>query len=329
MKHLLAVFLLCSTLAAVAKPCKLEAADGAWVQTALNQWDEAAALLGRGVAELPWAIFYDENCVWHLNPGKGRHGAAQDVRFTFNGRPVPVKASPYRKQFKLPNGQKLTADAAAFSSIKKDETTFYVMALPSVWRKDPRVRPDEDVEKFATGVMLHEMTHTIHLLAIAKAVEKLARTSKVPTNLNDDHLQEVFEKNPDYVRDYKEEIEFYYEANRTQEDPKALELLRAALRKSDERRSKYFQGDHAHFRSLEPMFLNMEGVATWVAYKVENSGEPDPSKFAGRFWSQNQGLVLFLLLDRFHPGWKTTVFDDSVPSPFAMLDTALKRRAAP
>ena len=30
-----------------------------------------------------------------------------------------------------------------------------------------------------------------------------------------------------------------------------------------------------------------------------------PAKRSGRFWSQQEGLLLFLLLDRFDPGWKS------------------------
>ena len=73
---------------------------------------------------------------------------------------------------------------------------------------------------------------------------------------------------------------------------------------------------------MESVFLNMEGVASWVAYEVVGDGA-DPMTFSGRFWSQQEGLLLFLLLDRFDPGWKSRVFAESVPDPFAMLRAAV------
>lgn len=67
----------------------------------------------------------------------------------------------------------------------------------------------------------------------------------------------------------------------------------------------------------------MEGVASWVAYSVEEKAG-DPEEQSGRFWSQRHGLVLFLLLDRFDPGWKKIVFSDDIPNPYAMLREAVK-----
>ena len=66
----------------------------------------------------------------------------------------------------------------------------------------------------------------------------------------------------------------------------------------------------------------MEGVASWVAYTVVGGGA-DPMAFSGRFWSQQEGLLLFLLIDRFDPSWKGRVFAQEVPDPFAMLRDAL------
>ena len=106
------------------------------------------------------------------------------------------------------------------------------------------------------------------------------------------------------------------------DDEAARDLVRQALAASNQRRATFFIGEHAFFREVEPFFLNMEGVASWVAYKP---GRPRrrPHRAAGKFWSQQEGLLLFLLIDRFDPTWKGRVFDAEVPSPFAMLRAAL------
>jgi hypothetical protein len=314
-----------ATRGAATESCRMEAADRAWLQAALGAWDEAATLLGRELARLPWAIFYDDRCAWHLEPRKAKDARGSEIRFRFQGGAVDVREAPYEKSFRLPDGQARSPAAAAFTSLADDGGTFFVMALPSVWRRDPRTRPDEDVLAFATGVMLHEMTHTLHLPAIAARVEKLAEQARVPARLDDDELQRVFEKNGPYVKDYEDEMATYAEAYGTRDATTARRRLRAALEKSERRRSRYFVGEHAIFRELEPMFLNMEGVASWVAYKTGPDRDTDPATFAGRFWSQKQGLLLFLLLDRFDPGWKKVVFDASVPSPFEMLEAAAAR----
>jgi hypothetical protein len=291
--------------------CALSGSDEQWMQTAVAQWSRASASLGRPSGPSPWIVFYDRRCVRHVNAAEGAADRSQR----------------YRQRFTLPNGQKLTAAPVAFGALSKRGVTFFVMALPSVWRTHPGAMPAEDIDAFATSVFVHEMTHTIHIHHIARAAERLEKTYAMPKDLDDDLLQKVFRDNPEYVRRYEEELELYRRAWSTRDDAEALRILREALVKSEERRSAFFTGPNAYFREVEPMFLNMEGVATWAAYSVMPKGA-DLEHVAGRWWSQEEGLVLFLLLDRFDPAWKTRVFGEDVPSPFAMLAEVKTRNAA-
>jgi hypothetical protein len=281
---------------------------------------------------MPWTVLYDEHCVLHLNPRDGKAGrngarasaagAGSELAINYGGEPVPVRAARYRTRFALPNGSKRTADAVAFTSLASDGDTFFVMALPSVWRKDPRSMPGEDIDAFASGVLAHEMTHTIHMVAIGSFMQELGKRHPMPESLDDDYLQGIFGEDRDYVADYEREIALYARAVATGDDAEARALARQALAASAERRERYFRGPHAYFLEAEPVFLNMEGVASWAAYVSTGSGM-DPQAFAGRFWSQQQGLYLFLLLDRFDREWKSRVFDARVPDPFAMLRAAV------
>ena len=167
------------------------------------------------------------------------------------------------------------------------------------------------------------MTHTIHLSSVAAAMEEVKRSyPSMPESIDDDYLQSVFEDDTEYVAAYEREIALYQRAVAEPDSAAARESAREALAASDQRRERHFQGDRAFFAEVEPLFLNMEGVASWVAYAVVGHGG-DPLAFAGRFWSQQQGLLLFLLLDRFDPGWKARVFAAEVPDPFAMLRAAI------
>ena len=143
----------------------------------------------------------------------------------------------------------------------------------------------------------------------------------MPKSIDDDYLQSVFEDDAEYVAAYELEIALYQRAVAEADATAARESVREALAASDQRRGRHFRGDRAFFAEVEPLFLNMEGVASWVAYSVVGHGG-DPMAFSGRFWSQQEGLLLFLLLDRFDPEWKTRVFAADVPDPFAMLRAA-------
>lgn len=309
-----------------ARACELSSADREWIGSAIEIWSRAADALRRSIESMPWTLLYDERCVVHLNPRSG-HSRTQveTLAVTFGGKPVPTRSSAYRKRFSIPSGAKLTGDAVAFTSLAKDGGTFFVMALPSVWRKDPRSMPDEDIDEFASGVLAHEMTHTIHLRSVMTALEDVQRRHpSMPKSIDDDYLQSVFEDEAEYVAAYEREIALYRRAIAEPDATAAREWARQALAASDQRRERHFQGDHAFFAEVEPVFLDMEGVASWVAYTVVARGG-DPMAFSGRFWSQQEGLLLFLLLDRFDPGWKARVFAADVPDPFAMLRAAISR----
>jgi hypothetical protein len=306
-----------------ARACELESADQSWVQDAIATWSAAAAALDRPAAPLPWMVLYDQRCVLHVNPraGRARRGPrSPGVRF--EGQPLPARTSSYRKSFRLPNGVEQTSAAVAFTSLAKDGEPFFVMALPSVWRADPRSMPGDDIERFASGVMAHEVTHTLHLKSIAAALQALEGRHPMPDSLNDDYMQRVLGEDADYLAAYDAEIALYARAVSAASDAEAREFARRALAASDQRRTRFFVGEHALFRDVEPVFLDMEGVASWVAYTVTGDGA-DPIEFAGRWWSQQEGLLLFLLIDRFDPSWKARVFADEVPDPFAMLSRAL------
>ena len=43
-----------------------------------------------------------------------------------------------------------------------------------------------------------------------------------------------------------------------------------------------------------------------------------------RYWSQELGLALFVLLDAMVPDWQKRIFEPLPPSPFALLEEALE-----
>jgi hypothetical protein len=312
-------------------PCAVSESDRRWIDGAIETWGKAAGLLGHRIDAMPWTILYDAQCVVHLAPrdtgSRKRRAAAGDgasasLEVSFNGKPVPARSLRYRKRFVLPSGQRQTSKAVAFTALAEDGQPFFVMALPSVWRRDPRTTPDEDVEEFLRGVLAHEMTHTIHMASIAAAMEALDERYTMPEELDDDYLQSVFEDDAEYVAAYDREIALYARAAAETDDGAARDLARQALDASEGRRRRFFQGDRAYFLEAEPLFLQMEGVASWVAYSVVGRGA-DPLRFSGRFWSQQQGLLLFLLIDRFDPQWKSRVFEAAAPDPFSMLRSAV------
>ena len=117
-------------------------------------------------------------------------------------------------------------------------------------------------------------------------------------------------------------------------DPgKRREFAARALAMVRERHARYFTGPTAAYAELESLFLTMEGVGQWAAYRLArmNAGGNDAEALRlvrdnKRYWSQDQGLALFLLVDALVPNWQARVFAPAPASPFALLEEAVAGR---
>jgi hypothetical protein len=79
----------------------------------------------------------------------------------------------------------------------------------------------------------------------------------------------------------------------------------------------------------------MEGVACWSALQMRRRRTSESPAVAldrlrnnRKWWSQEEGLALLLLLDRFAPGWPPRLLSPEVPSPVDLLRQSLAVQAA-
>jgi hypothetical protein len=111
-------------------------------------------------------------------------------------------------------------------------------------------------------------------------------------------------------------------------------LLGGALAITAERRARFFTGARAVHTDLDDIFLVLEGVGEWVRFQVKRLRAPatpwrqtlNEMMAESDDWVQQQGLVLFLLIDRLVPGWQARFLAPDFPSPFAVLREAPRRR---
>ena len=88
------------------------------------------------------------------------------------------------------------------------------------------------------------------------------------------------------------------------------------------RHGRYFTGPTAAYAELESLFLTMEGVGQWAAYQLARTraGGTDAEALRlvrdnRKYWSQDEGLALFLLVDALVPAWQSRVFSPTPASP--------------
>jgi hypothetical protein len=293
--------------------CPLAAPDRAWVDTLLDTWRGVARDALRIDPEpLPLIIVFNESCVWRI--GDTVDGAA-------HGGTIP-----------LPDGGMVPARLMTFAgTYGSDDRPFLVMAMPSIWRADPKHQDDPGLPLLIRAVFAHEMTHTVQARGIGQWLAEVEKRLALPEGLDDDIIQTRYEKDPDFRAAVAAERSLLYQAVAEANASVRRALLSTAVSAIAARRQRYFSGDAAVYAELEDIFLNMEGLGNWAAYQVARREGLEPAdarafiRGGGERWSQDEGLAAFLLLDALLPDWRDRVLKGRPASVLALLTEASRR----
>lgn len=315
-----------------ANGCEFTLQEASWIQRALDGWDLARReFLKIDPRPLPWIVLYDAACIWHFSPTDAKlvgDAKPAKARFTFAGASLEALAMPHRGTVLLPNRVEIPIEIKASTALYRNgRGTFFVMAMPSVWRRKPFL------DEYLQGVFSHELVHTVQLVNINRRLRQLIGSIDVPGRLNDDVIQARFQKEAGFARLMDRERELFYKAAGASDKNHRNDLVRKALAKVRERHQRYFTGSNAVYSEIEALFLTMEGVGQWTAYKLTKArGQLGASDIEAmnlvredrRYWSQDEGLALFLLIDAMVPQWQAKMFGGLPPSPYVLLEEAVQ-----
>jgi hypothetical protein len=316
-------------------PCVFPAGEIGWLQGALDRWEKVARQSLRiDPSPLPLVMLFDRGCVWRLSSDAAPEPQWRpiDVTLTFAGAPVRVASASHGGMLTLPSGAAVTVEPRASTALYRNgRDAFFSMAMPSVWQT--KTLSAQTRGEYLQGAFSHEMTHTRILVPINRRVRELARKHDLVYPINDDVVQAQFGKVRGFEAAINRERDALYRAA-AEPDPlrrralatKALDLVRA-------RRARYFTGPTAAYAELESLFLTMEGVGQWAAYQVARSrtGGSDAEALRlvrddRKYWSQDEGLAFFLLVDALVPDWQPRIFAAPMPaSPIDLLEERLLR----
>jgi hypothetical protein len=205
------------------------------------------------------------------------------------------------------------------------------MAMPSAWQsRDMNALARAE---YLQGVFSHEMTHARLLIQINRRVQDLTRKNDLAYPVNDDVIQAEFQRASGFHSAFKKERDHFYRAALEVDPVKRLQLTERALELVRGRHAKYFVGPKKPYADIESLFLTMEGVGQWAALKLTMARIGGNASEALRlvrenrkYWSQEEGLALFLLIDALVPGWQSRIFMTPSASPFALLEEAVATR---
>lgn len=113
------------------------------------------------------------------------------------------------------------------------------------------------------------------------------------------------------------ERDLLFRAAHEPDSVRAKQLVTQAYVLMKARQDRWFKGDDANWKPYDDIFLTMEGLGQWAAYAwlSDPRGAALPGLDAEngmrggrRWWSQDEGLGLFLVIDRFLPNWASQAF---------------------
>ncbi len=295
---------LCFILTLTSLCAKSQSKEQKW----LADWFRAWELVDRQLLLLPAdkppeMVFYDDTWVYTTSAtGSPMNGPRM------YGKPLPWKQARHSDTLTLPDGQRVPVGLMSFAAPAPDGRSFFVMAAPAFWKAAGIESSAFTLDKMLTGVFLHEFTHTRQQKSFGHLVDSIERVhtfKEVP--LSDDIVQGYFKADSDYVRSFREEIDAFYTAAAAPDKKQAKDAVRKGLALLKARQAKYFTGNREILKTLDDIFLSMEGLGQYVAVywlMHPQGGNVNKDTAVSGFrrkrnqWSQEEGLAMFLALTR-------------------------------
>jgi len=320
-----------STQAAAPRPaaCDMTAASR-WIQEWLAAWElTSREILGLPDVPAPGLVFFDSLCVFSTLP-VAAPGAKAQKGPSLRGESLRWYATPHGDTLRLPT-RRQEVTLLSFTDNDPRHGPYFVMAAPSYWAS--RVGATAAQPGGMTGVFLHEFTHTRQMAGVGKIIGPIDKSWKFEKELDDDAVQHRFGKDSVYVASYLEERDRFWLAAAAGPRDSVRLLAAEALAMMRARREKYFTGDDAVFATLDDLWLSMEGAAQWTAaaWLAHPKGggltrDAAITRMLGRrrWWSQDESLAIFLVVDRLLAGWPKLVFRDPSAGVLELLEKATK-----
>jgi hypothetical protein len=298
--------------------CPISDADRAWLEASPLAWRalERDGLKLAPAARSPVFVMFDAACFYQSANAASWEARPHDGTIRTRVSPAAEITRP--------------AEMAAFASITRDDVPYMMMALPSVWRTEPRAvaRMGERLDRFMTSVFVHEMTHTRQLPAMRARMDGVRTLFR--SGIGSETVQNRFAREAEFEASVKREIELLFEAADAPDAAAGRAKAKEALAMIEARRARWFTGENARFAGVEEYFLTLEGIAQliqygWMASPAGGWTQAEAmalTRNSSGVWALDQGFALMLVVDRFTPDWRGRAFGDNPAMATDMLRAA-------
>ncbi|RYY44128.1 MAG: hypothetical protein EOO06_18650 [Chitinophagaceae bacterium] len=327
----LLLFVLLPQAGLVAQP--LTSATEEFVE-ASNKWLNAWQLVSSKIFQLPAPrqvdfVFFDAENVYASSKISAINGNIIQGP-SFAGHKLQWRTAVHNGQLILPDNSKLQVGLMSFTALDTlKNKPFFVMPLPSFWKAAGVTSATLGLDNLVTGVFLHEFSHSQQMENFGKRLTAFEKNIDLGTDFNDDIIQYLFKSDTAYVKAYNAEVDRLYELAELQVKPSRQAVL-SAINQIHQRQSLFFTDKSSSLSTIDDFFLTMEGMGQFTMYKwlthPQGANMPVSISIPGvrrgrNQWSQDEGLALFLLLERMSPvkKWAPLMFGKKLATVVELL----------
>ena len=207
----------------------------------------------------------------------------------------------------LPDRSVVPINLMSFAATNSSDSTkpFFVMPLPSFWLQAGVSSKQLGLDNLITGVFVHEFSHSQQMQNFGKKITSFEQENNFGVEFTDDIVQTIFSEDTIYSKLYSKEIDLFYASIKTNTLNRTL--VKKGLSVMQKRQKTYFKDKYENLKALDNFFLTMEGLGQYAMFlwlthpdggNITRDIAIEGVRRGGKWWSQDEGFALFLILDK-------------------------------
>lgn len=306
-----------------------------FVEKWLNAWELVASeVFDLPESPAPYMLFYDSVYVYTNSPVSAPEGIPVEGP-SFFGTELSWRKTEHEGMIKLPDGNAVPVQLMSFAGPMPGDSieSFFVMAAPAFWATAGVQSDDVPLADLITGVFLHEFSHTRQMNGIGRIVTEYEMSDAFAFPVSDDMIQEYLEADTACSHLFRAETEAFYNAAFADNEAEARSEAARGLAILKQRQIACLLPEKESLVDLDNVFLSMEGTGqfammAWLAHPEGGGVDQETAVQAARrnknWWSQEEGLALFMALDRLTDiRWGEDMFSENPADAVTLLEKAL------
>ncbi|NOT94316.1 hypothetical protein [Ferruginibacter sp.] len=306
---------------------------------AVNKWFSAWKLVSKDIYKINQVrpvefVFFDKKYVYSTSSITIRNGISVKGCNLINLN-LKWKKALHNDTLTFPDKSVVPINLMSFAAqIPGDSNkSFFVMPLPGFWAESGVTSKELGLENLITGIFLHEFSHSQQMRNFGKKITVFEQQNNWGVEFNDDVVQNIFSKDTVYCEYNKKEIGLFYNSIKSNVLNKGL--VTAGLGMLKKRQNEYFTGRYKNLEQIDNFFLTMEGIGQYSMYLwlIHSKGGNIKREIAiegvrrgGRWWSQDEGFVLFLILEKLKTSksWAKDMFGNKTEDVIVLIEDLVK-----